>query len=198
MLYPKPQIYHPLNAIFIHVPKTAGTSIEKQLAERCGIEVGGHTTALAFRRAFAQEFATYFKFSVVRDPLDRFVSAFRYLRTEPVHPAHANEIIHRLDSIDAFIASVRRDPAGMKSIVHLMPQHQFVCDASGIVLVDRLYRFEALEDAWKDISRRLNLGALPLPKMNASLLPMSDALRSENIRAFVREKYADDYRILKY
>ena len=68
MLYPKPQIYHDLKAIFVHVPKTAGTSIERQLAESSGIEIGGHTTAPAFRRAYPKEFASYFKFTVVREP----------------------------------------------------------------------------------------------------------------------------------
>ena len=73
MLYPNPQIYHHLKTIFVHVPKAARTSIEKHLRKTDQDVVGGHTTALAYRRKYPEEFATYFKFTVVRDPKQKLV-----------------------------------------------------------------------------------------------------------------------------
>src|SRR5437588_5671820 len=74
MLYPNPQIYHRLKTIFVHVPKTAGTSIERhlQMQDCASGPIGGHTTASAFQRHFPDAFGEYFKFAVVREPVDRF------------------------------------------------------------------------------------------------------------------------------
>lgn len=78
MVYPNPQIYDHLRAIFVHVPKCAGTSIENALKESQDRVVGGHTTALGYLRAFPEKFRDYFKFAIVRHPADRLVSAFNY------------------------------------------------------------------------------------------------------------------------
>ncbi len=87
MVYPNPQIYPHLKAIFVHVPKTGGTSIERTLRESPEQVVGGHTTALGYRKKFPDEFAEFFTFAVVRHPATRFLSAWRYLRAMPVNPA---------------------------------------------------------------------------------------------------------------
>lgn len=69
---------HELRAIFIHVPKAAGTSIARALFD----EKSKH---LALNRYWAFNAAAtkaYFKFAFVRNPWDRFQSAFHYLAKE--------------------------------------------------------------------------------------------------------------------
>ena len=48
-MYPNPQIYNNLKCIFVHIPKTAGTSIEQCLKDSNDVDqiVGGHTTCQA-------------------------------------------------------------------------------------------------------------------------------------------------------
>lgn len=54
------------DVVFIHIPKTAGTSIRKQ----CGLEVVG-----PYFSKVPTEYENKFKFAFVRDPIDRFISS---------------------------------------------------------------------------------------------------------------------------
>jgi hypothetical protein len=196
MLYPNPQIFRHLRTIFVHVPKCAGSSIESTLAKMCGMEKpGGHTTAMAYRRAFPREFASYFKFTVVRDPLDRFLSAFHYLRKEPIHPAHNNQLAHDCETAEEFALALSTlpQPWGM---IHLRQQTDFVCDNAAVILVDAVYRFESIETEWLEICRRLNIPDAPLPVLNSS--PRPDVIPSPIVTDFVRTNYAKDYSVFGF
>jgi len=76
-------INHELRCIFIHIPRTAGTSIERWL---CGnnwwnIEPATkHLTARQAKALYAEYWDDYFKFSIVRHPMRRVESMMRYGR----------------------------------------------------------------------------------------------------------------------
>ncbi|HTL74630.1 MAG TPA: sulfotransferase family 2 domain-containing protein, partial [bacterium] len=64
--------------IFVHVPKCAGISLVKSLF---GDFDCGHTNLRRYQIMFAPaEFNGYFKFTIVRNPFDRVVSAFLFLK----------------------------------------------------------------------------------------------------------------------
>ena len=64
--------------IFVHVPKCAGVSISRSLF---GSLVGTHIAMKSFQLIYTEEeFARYFKFAFVRNPWDRLVSAYRFLK----------------------------------------------------------------------------------------------------------------------
>ena len=63
--------------LFVHVPKTGGTSVARALY---GTEGGGHRTVREVRAALGRQRAdALFSFAVVRDPVGRAASAYRYL-----------------------------------------------------------------------------------------------------------------------
>lgn len=64
--------------IFIHIPKNAGTSIEKNLHMRAT----GHKPWFIYKQDFPKEWETYKKFAIVRDPIDRFISCYDYARMD--------------------------------------------------------------------------------------------------------------------
>lgn len=78
---------HKYKFIFVHVPKTAGTTIcsnwdgavLKNICRDTGVlcdDSDHHLTALQLRDKFPKEWSEYHKFAVVRNPYDRFVSKF--------------------------------------------------------------------------------------------------------------------------
>ena len=62
--------------IFIHIPKNAGISIEEALFDK----KIGHKSILQFESHNLKKYHEYFKFTVVRNPYDRLVSAFHFLK----------------------------------------------------------------------------------------------------------------------
>jgi Sulfotransferase family len=72
-------ISHKLRCIFIHIPRTGGSSVEDWLVGRDWwfIEPATkHLTARQSRALYAPWWDSYFKFAVVRHPLTRAVSTF--------------------------------------------------------------------------------------------------------------------------
>lgn len=190
MLYPHPQRFEHHRCFFVHICKTGGTSIERTLAAP-NQTVGGHSTAGAMRKKWPMEWAEWLTFSVVRDPVDRFLSAWSYLRHEPVHPAHNNYLIHELDTLSAFCARLEAQPDLIHSMVHLIPQARFLQGISGQILVQKVYRFEELEEAWKDICARLGVDK-KLPHLNRSKREEGD------VGDLVRRLYREDCNLFGY
>lgn len=198
MIYPNPQIFHHIKTIFVHVPKAAGTSIEQTLRASSGDVVGGHTTALGFKRKYGAIFDQYFKFAFVRHPMDRFVSAYFYLAQRPVHPALGNEVVHRAGSFEKFVQLVQAEPQIVRHIVHLWPQWEFVCDAAGKLLVNEVYRFEDLPGAWDEVCKRIGIDGKSLPKANISMHQRWQSYACERVFEFVKSVYAEDFKRFGY
>lgn len=74
-------ISHELRCIFVHIPRTAGTSIEQWL---CGQDwwrsepSTKHLLASQARRVHAAHWDEYFTFSLVRDPWERMLSCLHF------------------------------------------------------------------------------------------------------------------------
>lgn len=74
-------ISHKYKLIFIHIPRTAGTSIEKALCGKDWLRIHSpskHLTAHSAKKIYAEYWNEYFKFSFVRNPWDRMVSLLKY------------------------------------------------------------------------------------------------------------------------
>lgn len=198
MVYPDPQIFHHLKAIFVHVPKTAGTSVEQSLLDGPSQVVGGHTTALGYRRAFPVEFGEYFKFALLRHPVDRFLSAFRYLRGMPTQEALRNESVHRCGTLEAFVRKLKGEPALLDWIVHIMPQHRFVCDGAGNLMLDRVLRFERLDSDWASLCGTLGIPRKPLPRLNSSGRFQVECAVTDEVLEWIETAYEADFRLGGY
>lgn len=117
-------INHSFGFIFVHIPKCGGTTVSHALEPLCSyrdIQLGGtpfgeqmhrafqprygigkHSFAVELRRAVGLETWTrYTTFSVVRDPVERTVSTYRYLKQHEEHYSFMRDI----DSFPAFLQS---------------------------------------------------------------------------------------------
>lgn len=74
-------INHKHKLIFIHVPRTGGTSIEKALSGKDWFNIHApskHLTHYTAKKIYAEYWDEYFKFTFVRNPWDRMVSMLKY------------------------------------------------------------------------------------------------------------------------
>ena len=79
-------IIHKYKKIFIHIPKNAGTSINKYFSNEWGdklsIQADKHATIHEMKNKFPNAYKNYDKFAVVRNPYDRMVSYYFYLKRQ--------------------------------------------------------------------------------------------------------------------
>jgi hypothetical protein len=161
--------------LFVHVPKTAGTSVVRclrpyahepsgylvnRVLERCGIHVNllpgphrwrrfrPHHSAVTIRRHLPSRiFERMFKFAFVRNPWDWLVSYYHFHLQCPKH--HRHTYVRRLGSFAEFVRwRVERQRR---------PQADFLTDRDGRLLVDFLGRYETLHDDFGAICRRLGI-----------------------------------------
>ncbi|MFO1209250.1 MAG: sulfotransferase family 2 domain-containing protein [Amaricoccus sp.] len=135
-----------LGLLFVHVPKCGGSSIEAQWGFS-----HAHRSAVYFRAADPAFFARAWKFSIVRNPYDRLVSAFHYLKSGASPKAGRVWAADVLADVPDFAAFTRR--LGERDFrervmawLHFQPQWYFLCDKSGKLIVDEVGRLEAYGD----------------------------------------------------
>lgn len=148
------------NFVFIHIPKTGGTSINRAL----GL-ADEHKTALQLRgRLGVQRWERKFRFAFVRNPWDRAVSAFKFARDR-----NKDSRFVALSFRDWLrLAYVDRHPLYFDIPVSFLPQFGWISDDSDRVLVDFIGRFENLSADFANVCERIGRKAPALPHHNST------------------------------
>lgn len=168
------------SCLYVHIPKTAGQSIEQFFMDRLGLdweldrdrlllgtntdpsrgtEKLSHLSAAEYTRCGyldPQRFASLFKFSFVRNPWERIVSEYRY----------RNYFHHR--SFRDFLQNRLPPPGWDDKYRHIMPQYDMLHDANGRLLVDFVGRFENLQADFDRVCEQLGIADSRLPHRNPS------------------------------
>lgn len=190
---------HDTQSIFVHVPKAAGTSIGRNLF---GCRTGDHMTLLDYRTAFRKDpFEAAFKFTFVRNPWDRLVSAFFYLQDGKrgifdQDQAARSVLLHETleDFVENFI------PQGtLNSFIHFKEQHLFLRLPGQGIGVDFIGRYEQLHADFDVIAKRLGKTVV-LEHHNPSDLRKSDyrELYTPKMIDIVARAYARDIEYFNY
>lgn len=128
-----------------------------------------------------------FSFAVMRDPVDRFLSAarFRYRKTDAM----------RTDPLGTMKRDLGEAMRGEPQTI-LRPQNGFVCDRDGAVRVTRILRHETLARDFAAIAPRLGLASAALPRVNVSPPDTSEDMLDAELRGMIGAFYARDFALL--
>jgi hypothetical protein len=147
--------YDKTKSIFIHITKSAGTSLAKTIYE----ELPYHYTAQQYRVIFgAENFNDYYKYAFVRNPWDRLYSAFSFLKDGGWNQDDAlwsRENLSHIDSFDTFVMEwFGKDK--LNSHIHFWPQSKFLCDRHGCPLINEIFYFENINSDFQTVCERLS------------------------------------------
>jgi chondroitin 4-sulfotransferase 11 len=203
--------YRPFNdayhCIFVHVPKVAGLSVICGLFGLAEVDVDGrpgHRTAREFRRYDRERFRRYFKFAFVRDPCDRFASAYRFLKRGGINAedgAFAAAVLAGYHDLGDFVDRLALDGALRRRALayhHFRPQTHFLCDRRGRVMVDFVGRFENLQRDYRLVCEALGVDR-PLACVNRT--PGAGGgtrALSDRQRVVIRRLYRSDFATFGY
>ncbi|MEO1188976.1 MAG: sulfotransferase family 2 domain-containing protein, partial [Pseudomonadota bacterium] len=117
--------HHRQKCIFVHIPKNAGNSVSQAIY---GAPFLGHDPLSHFYAFDPIKAEQCFKFAFSRNPWDRLVSAYHYLKSSERHGidrSFADEYLNDYATFDEFVAAL-----GNRSVLlawhHFRPQHEFV------------------------------------------------------------------------
>ena len=147
-------VHHGRKCIFIHIIKTAGTSIKKSLGkEKKQIKHAGHDYAKDVKQKVSgSTWKDYFKFSFVRNPWDKMVSQWWYNG----HPKVRGRNIYT-SKVKTFREYILYFAEGgeITSKIHDPRCTPWLVDDSGKILVDFVGRFENLEEDFNFVCQQL-------------------------------------------
>jgi hypothetical protein len=154
-IYPPldPKLRHRLRRIrdagvlFIHIPKNAGMSVSKILYG----EQLFHPTIRYYQRVAGDVARTFPSFAIWRNPVDRFVSAYRYARAGGAVDAPVSRAFRQrymaFNSLDDALDHVEVSPS-LYDLDHIFrPQFWYVADMAGRIAVDNICMIDDLDRA---------------------------------------------------
>lgn len=153
-------------AIFIHLPKTAGTSVSRAL----GLSASRHVPAEDYRMANPKKFAKFFKFAFVRNPFDRLLSSYAFLQSGGMNAddtSFAQTHVVPFENFEHFVTEGLAIRPEVQNWVHFRTQIKFLSNKKGRNLMDFTGRFEQLHEDYACIAKILRK-PVELPFTNAS------------------------------
>lgn len=186
-------------AIFVHIPKCGGMAVGTALFGHGRLS---HRPIKDYQVIFTpEEFETFYKFTVVRNPWDRLVSGWHYLRGQggtDGDRAWAAMHLSRYADFDDFVINGlhRREILGRQ---HFRPQFGYVClPGQREILVDQVCRVESLQQDIDLVCAAIGIAPVSVEKINASRHRDYREYYSERTRQKVAAVYADDIALFGY
>lgn len=198
------------NAIFIWIPKTAGTSLASVFKTRGVFSRSGreglcgripeeersrwnaynwqHISALDARRLIGpKRFESCFRFTFVRHPYDRVVSFYEYSRAARRNP----------DSV----YFGRPDPGSFEEWLENEPppgQLHYISDEGGRLMVDFVAKYESLQRDFLTLCWKLKIWPMRVPRLNASERRDYHAYLTPETRKCMDDRYGAEFGAFGY
>lgn len=189
--------------IFVHIPKSGGTSVNSALKEYCefppelspgvrnndlpSIAYKKHTNIFDMKKE-GIDIDQYFKFCIIRNPWDRILSLY----------FHRIQLISRTIDLQekTFNSWIRRVFLDEKTKRYWVNQVDYI-SIDGKLVMDHMIRFENLQFEWTDICKKLNIQK-ELPHEYKTDHKQSHIYYNKKSKEIIHEMFIRDIEMLDY
>mgnify|MGYP001233958621 CR=1 FL=1 len=205
--------------LFIHIPKCAGSSVRHGLRKLPALAGKKRPSMHPFYdRNRSPHFSieeyiendydinSLFKFCFIRNPIERFASAYFYLRKPDVGPHHdkwhkgaRDYITKNYDDINTFVKDWRSLPHSLRSKVHFRSQSSFIkknSSPSSPLGVDFIGKVENLQQDFDLVLKKIGYNdqiSLKIMNYTSTSKPNYKRLFNEKSICTLKRIYADDF-----
>ena len=184
---------------FIHVYKTAGTSVRSFFINHPDISIrdpfGSHIRIDQLHNLDPRT-KDYFTFAFVRNPWDWQVSLYHYVKGAPKHRHHHIVSKQSFPEYLDWVAS-RIDKQHETGETNIQQRDYLLKD--GKIAVDFIGRFESINEDFHKILKKIGLPAKGLPHTNKSKRPSSyKEMYNNETRDLVAKYWAGDIELFNY
>lgn len=206
-------ISHKHRAIFVHIPKTGGASIEYALGliddsndkntenreilhgwiDKSSTDLKSygfispvlqHLGIRDLKKILPGDiFRDYFKFAIVRNPWDRMVSNYHFAGKLSFSGYSNHSFSEFLKDLNPFLKQEQCD---------------FILDENGEPGVDFVGRFENLEQDFQTIAKKLNISGITLPVRNRTKHKHYSYYYTDETRELVADLFKNDIKMFGY
>jgi len=188
-------INHKHKFVFIHIPKTGGTSIESLFINNAHIKdvAGKHNMVSDIGSEFLKK---YFTFTFVRNPWDRMVSYYNF------RLKRSFEMYNHGDSFKEWIRFLCSDEVQKIKAYHfnlaIKSQYEFLVSKSNEISVDFIGRFENLQQDFCIVCDKIGIPQQKLPHVNKTKHKHYTEYYDDETKQIVAEKFAKDIESFGY
>jgi chondroitin 4-sulfotransferase 11 len=189
-------ISHKHKFIFVHIPKTGGSSVEIAL-EGCAEELSEdihEQIQLTFAMSkYTDNLSKYFKFCFVRNPWERLVSNYFYKKKR----TDANRKKWKKSSFGDYVLKRHGPTSHMQSLAKYS-QLYWITDYDENICVDFIGRFENLQEDFNIVCDKIGIPKQELPHTNKSKHKHYTEYYDDETKEIVAKKYAKDIEYFGY
>jgi hypothetical protein len=180
------------NYIFFHIPKCGGTSISEILPNKEKVRLIEHThlTYLQAKKVFEENNESYFfddckKMAVVRNPMDRAISLYKYIKKHTDHHLHNRLINHSFTQFCYFLKNI-----GDESITSCF---NHLCNDNGIIDGNiKIIKLETINHDLDELSELVGCKINKIPHINKSEFYYEETEESDLL---IKDIFKEDYEL---
>ncbi len=203
-------ISHRYQCIFIHIPRTAGTSVEHwiQGCDQWLIDPREkHLTGPEAKKLYAKHWQEYFKFSIIRNPASRFISMLKFSDHFGIKIGKGG-----LLEIEDYIERFGPEPmlehdhrfTSRKSLLELSSEFCHQLQSGSLYRntlgneIDRVFLYEEMESMICELADKLGLDPARFPCLERSETSNDNQpIISEETRSKIQSMHSMDCRFYK-
>jgi hypothetical protein len=154
---------HDKNKLFIHIPKTAGTSVRHFLLQN-NLEKWNRNPVFTYHDPIFlleqnNDLSNTFKFTVIRNPYTRAYSHYKHIQKYKNFDKSFNDFLNiiRINGHVTITGTNQLDYVKFNELYPLISFRQsfYLYDLSGVLSIDKIYRKERLHDFENDFNTTL-------------------------------------------